>query len=79
MAVHSVGVTRAVVLERFLMTTLGADSTAPVLGCSASSEELMSPISPVRRRRTVVFPRRGAPRRMTLMNHISMHSRLART
>ena len=64
MAAHSVGVTIAVVLERFLMTTLGADSTVPVLGCTPSPEELISLISPVRRRRAVVFPKRGAPRRI---------------
>ena len=44
-ATHSVGVTRAVLVEKLLMTILGADSTALVLGCSSSPEELMSAIS----------------------------------
>ena len=42
------------------MTILGPDSTVPVLGCSPSPDEPMSSISPVRRRRIVVLPRRGA-------------------
>ena len=79
MADHCDSVMRAVVLERFLMTILGPDSTAPVLGCSPSPDELMSSISPVSRRRIVVLPRRGAPMRMTLRNHISRHSRVAKS
>ncbi len=68
---HVPGVNAAVELNRFLMTRF-PDSIAPVLGCVDSEEELMSAISPIKRRRKVVFPSRGEPRRINLRKSISI-------
>ena len=76
--VHSDGSTVAVVLVGYRMMTLRPDSTIPVLGWFPTSEELISLMSPDKRRQAVVLPKRDAPRRMTLTNHISMHSRVSR-
>ena len=64
-------------LERLLTMTC-SDSTVPVLGCSVSPAELMSAISPVRRRRIEVFPKRGAPTRRNLRKYMSKDPRVAR-
>ena len=59
------------------MTT--PDSTVPVLGYAVvSPQELMSSISPPRRRRTVDFPKPGAPSNTTFINHMAMVSCVAR-
>ena len=58
-------------LEIFGTTTLWAVSTTPVLVCSDSLAESMSMISPVRRRRDVVFPKRDGPTKSMLRNNMS--------